>query len=183
MRYVTIEHWDEALWKLAEVIYEEAFPEHGRKKRSLIRSMLERGLCFLHVALDGESAAAMAITGRLEQLNALLIDYIAVREALRGQGLGQDFMAHLRRWASEEERLDGIVIEIEAEPSPENLKRLRFWENCGFRPTAYVHRYIWVPEPYRALILPLRPEIRLPEDGETLFRSITAFHKRAYSGK
>lgn len=183
MRYVTTGHWDEALWNLAEVVYEEAFPEHGRKKRSLIRSMLERGLIFLHAALDGEKAAAMAITGRLEPINALLIDYIAVREELRGQGRGREWLAYLRHWAEKERHLDGIVIEIEAEPSPENLKRLRFWENCGFRPTAYVHRYIWVPEPYRALILPLRPEIRLPEDGETLFRSITAFHKRAYSGK
>jgi hypothetical protein len=75
-----------------------------------------------------------------------------------------------------------MLIEIEAEETPGNCSRLRFWQRCGFLATDYVHRYIWVPEPYRAMVLPLRADADVSDDGEDLFRRITAFHKQAYRG-
>jgi hypothetical protein len=43
-----------------------------------------------------------------------------------------------------------------------------------------VHNYIWVPEPYLAMALPLYETDSIPEDGKTLFRYITKFHEKAY---
>ena len=77
--------------------------------------------------------------------------------------------------------LAGIIIEVESDATPDNLARIAFWESCGFVATDYVHRYFWVPEPYRAMVLRFRDgDDSLPLDGELLFRHINAFHAKAY---
>ncbi|WP_248925172.1 GNAT family N-acetyltransferase [Paenibacillus hamazuiensis] len=183
MEFKTVGEWDETLWNEAETVYAEAFPEHGRKPRKIIRSMFEKKMVFLHVAKERSDVIAMALTGKLPELNALLIDYLAVRESVRQRGVGQQFFGRIREWAAAEQRLSGIVIEIESENSETNRDRFRFWTRCGFAATDYIHRYIWVPETYLAMYLPLTPGARLPHDGEALFKSITAFHQKAYRGR
>lgn len=183
MEFRTVDHWDEELWLLAEPVYVQAFPKHGRKNRQIIQRLFEKEVAFLHVAIERSEVIAMALTGRLDDLNALLIDYLAVRKDLRGQGIGRVFMGLIRDWTVNEAHFDGILIETEAEISESNINRIRFWESCGFTLTDYVHHYIWVPEPYRAMYLNLHPTKALPTDGETLFRYITRFHSKAYRGK
>lgn len=73
-----------------------------------------------------------------------------------------------------------MIVEVEAAPSEANTRRVCFWEQCGFRTTDYVHRYIWVPEPYRAMYRSFDADDPLPDDGEALFRCITRFHRKAY---
>ena len=182
MEFQTVDYWNEALWQKAEPIYHQAFKQ-GAKKQHIIRRLFERQRCFLHVAIDDEKAVAMAFTGKLESINALLIDYLAVREDIRGQGIGQRLMDYIKSWAAIEEKVGGLIIEVEAEITETNLNRIRFWEKAGFQLTDYVHQYIWVPEPYRAMCLKLRPTVQLPKDGESLFHYITQFHKAAYRGK
>jgi GNAT superfamily N-acetyltransferase len=184
MKFSTINHWDEAVWDQAERVYYQAFPIHGRKTREIIRTILDKQLGCIHIATDDtETVVAMALTGKLEGIDALLIDYLAVREDLRSQGTGQLFMDYICNWAVTIEACVGIVIEIESDITPTNLRRLRFWEKYGFILTEYIHTYIWVTEPYRALYLQLDPALKLPEDGETLFQHITQFHRKAYTGK
>ncbi|WP_158289660.1 GNAT family N-acetyltransferase [Paenibacillus flagellatus] len=183
MKIVTTEQWDEALWRQAYRIYDESFPKEGRKPESIIRRMFDKRMCELHVAFDGETAAAMALTGTMPRDRVLLIDYLAVAAAKRGRGVGRELLDYMCEWARTAKKLDGIVIEIEADPTETNRRRSRFWERYGFTPADYVHRYIWVPEPYRALSLPLRPDAALPSDGESLFRIITRFHEKAYRGR
>jgi GNAT superfamily N-acetyltransferase len=190
LEFRTIDEWDETLWNEAEEVYEQAFPAHGRKKRTIIMGMFARKLCRLHTASargrDGLSrVVAMAISAVAEEAGALIIDYLAVRQDLRGQGVGRLFMDYIRRWAVEEMNLDGILIEAETDgdagaTSPENIARIRFWQACGFTLTDYVHHYTQVPEPYQAMVLRLRPDANLPDDGATLFRYITGFHRQAY---
>jgi len=174
------DNWDEELWQLAEPIYDRAFPAEGRKTDAVIRRMLERGIGQLHVGIASGQPQAMALTGRSDDGKAILIDYLAVREDLRGQGVGRSFLAALRQWAERDEKRSGLIIEVESEPTPDNLARIRFWQSCGFRLTAYVHHYRWVPEPYHAMFLPFRADSGLPPDGEGLFRYINAFHAKAY---
>ena len=174
------ESWDARLWQLAKPVYERAFPAEGRKTEAIIRRMLERGIGQLHVAVRDGQAQAMALTGRSPDGKAMLIDYLAVREELRGRGIGRHFVAALRHRAERDEGRSGIIIEVEAESTPDNLGRVRFWQSCGFRLTEYVHHYRWVPEPYRAMVLPFRDDAGLPIDGEGLFRYINEFHARAY---
>lgn len=173
--------WDESLWQKIQPIYEEAFP-HGAKPKRILRTMLEQKNSFIHTLFDQEQAIAMAITGLVgsSSESILIIDYMAVHQDCRDQGIGLSFLEQIKQWAIDEHGIAAIVIEVEAEDTPLNRSRLLFWEKCGFIATSYVHQYIWVPEPYRAMVLPLQSDFAVPDQGESLFRYITSFHEKAY---
>lgn len=181
LAFITVHSWDEALWDKVKDIYHEAFP-HGAKPDKLLQSIVQQGIAALHAGFLGDEAVAMAITGFTGPENEprLVIDYMAIRQDSRGQGLGRHFFELIRSWALHEQDIRAIMIEAEAEDNPVNRGRLRFWEHCGFIPTSYVQQYIWVPEPYRALVLPLTPDFRVTDDGQSLFRDIISFHEKAY---
>lgn len=179
-RFISTEQWDETLWRQAEPIYKEGFPEHGRKSEVIVRRMFDRHMCRLHIAFDDSEAVAMALSGIDVEQRALIIDYLTVRTSRRGEGLGRLFLKTILMHSLNSKSCDGIIVEVEAEETPENLQRIRFWESCGFQLTEYVHHYIWVPEPYRAMVLSFNPHSPLPVDGKELFRAITRFHEKAY---
>ncbi|MFC5650239.1 GNAT family N-acetyltransferase [Paenibacillus solisilvae] len=180
---ITMDVLDEMWWPKARGLYHEAFP-HGRKPDSIIAAMFERKMSYLHLIVQGEIVIAMAITGRTgPSKSLLLIDYLAVREDCRGQGLGKDLVEEIKLWAEAKRghSLSGMIVEVESEETPENRKRILFWEKCGFTVTDYVHTYIWVPEPYRAMYMKLEgggPAFHT--DGESLFKHITSFHNQAF---
>ena len=182
MEFQTVDYWNGALWQKVEPIYHQAFKAHGAKKQTIIRRQFERQRCFLHVAMVDERVIAMALTGKLESINALLIDYLAVQEDIRNQGIGQKLIDYIKSWATTEEKLDAIIIEVESEINQTNLNRIHFWEKSGFQLTDYIHYYIWVPEPYRAMYFKINPAVKLPKDGKRLFNYITQFHRAAYKG-
>jgi GNAT superfamily N-acetyltransferase len=181
--YRTFVAWDEEAWGQIEPIYYQAFKEKGRKTKANFKQTLENRIGQLHIAKLDSEAVAMALTGMFEEDKILLIDYLAVRADLRDRGVGRGLLNYLVTWARENHQAVGAIVEIEADPTEENERRKRFWSSCGFIPTDYVHKYIWVPEPYRAMYLNLSPDARLPEDGETLFQYITEFHRKAYRGR
>jgi GNAT superfamily N-acetyltransferase len=178
--YDTIAEWNEELWTKAELIYNQAFPAEGRKTRAIIQRMFEKRMCQLHLATEGAETIAMALTGVNDQAHVVILDYIAIREDLRGNGYGGLFMDYIKKWAETTSACLAIVLEVEAEPTPDNIRRIHFWEKCGFRLTEYVHHYIWVPEPYDAMYLNFNQDNYLTADGEKLFHYITQFHKKAY---
>ncbi len=177
MEFITLDRLDDRYWPAALVLYQEAFP-NGKPLR-VLENTFAQGVGYLHVELEDGEVVAMALTGKLPKANALLIDYIAVRPAERGRGRGTRLVEEISREAREM-GLDGLILEAEAGPEPENEKRIRFWEGCGFTATPYVHQYIWVPEPYRALYLTFDPKKPLPADGRELFRHISSFHSLVF---
>ncbi|QHW34751.1 GNAT family N-acetyltransferase [Paenibacillus rhizovicinus] len=182
----TTDRWDEAAWASAEPIYEEAFPEHGRKNKPIVRRMFERGICTLHSWHQGSETIAMALTAYDARTALLVIDYIAVRRSRQRSGVGRRCIGDMREWAVRTmPGCLGMVIEVEADESEENAGRIRFWQQTGFRLTAYVHAYVWVPETYRAMYLPFDDDEPLlaGDDGRTLFKAITRYHERAYRSK
>jgi len=183
MEYQTTAVWDEALWLKAELVYEEAFPIHGRKNRSIIRRMFERGISTLHTWSEYSEVVAMALTAINQNAKVLIIDYIAVRHDRRGKGIGQICIKDIQEWAKTTADCRGIVIEVESEPTKENTERIHFWEKAGFRLTDYVHSYIWVPETYRAMYMSLDADSPMRDDGKMLFKYITGYHEKAYRGK
>jgi GNAT superfamily N-acetyltransferase len=200
MTYLTLSHLNHPLWPEARRIYEEAFPPHSRKPEPLIGSMLERGLALVHIlaaepsaddSADGLGVVAMAIAGSSGGGCVLVVDYLAVDIGARGKGYGTCLIAEIDRWAGRHTGALALVVEAESEPSDENRRRLRFWEQAGFQATEYIHQYIWVPEPYRALYRPLSSGGGLTPDeemlfreggGQQLFRWISEFHRRGYNG-
>jgi GNAT superfamily N-acetyltransferase len=183
MEFITLHQWDEAWWHKAAPLYLQAFPT-GSKSEGIIRSMFTRGIAYLHLGVKDNEPVAVAITGTAKDDDGkvLIIDYLAVRADLRSQGIGEHFLERIRKWAEEEVRVKGVVIEVESEDTPINRRRKKFWEKCGFTLTSYIHTYIWVPEPYQAMVLPLSGS-ELPEDGESLFRYINRFHQEAYRSR
>jgi GNAT superfamily N-acetyltransferase len=180
LEYKTTAEWDAAIWLKAEDIYQMAFPKEGRKSRPIIRRMFEKNMCQLHIATEDNEVIAMALSATDIQSHVLIIDYIAVRNDLRSRGYGKLLMDYIQNWAVTT-KCRGIIVEVEAESNLENIRRIHFWETCGFHLTEYVHHYIWVPEPYRAMYMNINKANQLPEDGEKLFHYITQFHKKAYS--
>jgi GNAT superfamily N-acetyltransferase len=181
MEFISLDRLDAHLWPQALELYHQAFPAEGRKPDRILMGMFEKKMSLLQVGVESGLVKAMAISGVLKKANVLLIDYMAVEESFRGQGIGRRFMEQIKRWAREERSLNGVIIEVEADPTPQNEERIRFWERCGFTLTEYVHHYIWVPEPYRAMYLEFEEGTSgFSRDGETLFRFISAFHGRAF---
>lgn len=180
--YDVTDQWDEERWNAAEVIYEEAFPLDGKKSRAIIQGMFAKRMCQLHTLEQGAEMVGMALTGVDAQANALIVDYLAVRANARGTGFGRLMLEQMKRWALEQRGCRGLIVEVESEPTEENEQRIRFWQSNGFEQTDYVHHYIWVPEPYRAMALSFDSADKLPDDGKQLFKSITRFHEKAYRG-
>lgn len=181
LTFTTLTEWDDKLWEQLAPIYHEAFP-HGAKPEPILRKMLETGIGCMHTGYSGSEPVLMAVTGFSGNASdqVLIIDYLAVRADLRGQGLGKQFLAWLCQWAADESGLRAIVIEVEAGSTEEHKERVHFWTHCGFILTDYIHQYIWVPEPYQAMVLPLEPHPIIPYDGQSLFRYINSFHQKSF---
>ncbi|GMK37323.1 hypothetical protein PCCS19_03760 [Paenibacillus sp. CCS19] len=178
--YHVTDEWNVERWQAAEHIYEEAFPLDGKKSRTIIQGMFGKKMCQLHTLTQGAEMVGMALTGIDTQVNALIVDYIAVRANARGTGMGRLLLDQIKQWALRQHGCRGLIVEVESEPTEENEQRIRFWQSNGFELTDYVHHYIWVPEPYRAMAYSFDSFDKLPDDGKQLFKSITRFHEKAY---
>jgi GNAT superfamily N-acetyltransferase len=181
VNFCTLDHWNEAEWRRAAPIFDEGFPPFGRKTEAMIRKIVDRNEGYLHLCDIGGDRVAMAVTGKLPDLGALLIDYVAVEGSRREQGIGREMIAFITEEARRL-RFRGIVIEVEAETNEDNEGRKRFWQSLGFQLTAYIHHYRWVPETYQAMYFEWdgNDNTPLPRDGRVLFDSIMNFHGKIY---
>ncbi len=181
LQFISINHWDETLWQKVKKIYNEAFAGHGGKPEKIIHNMFNKHLCFLHVAFEDNEVIAMALTGLIKGPRILIIDYMAVKNDLRGRGIGKEFFSYIKEWAILQNVYNHILLEAESEQTPVNLDRIKFWETCGFNLVdEYIHHYIWVPEPYQAMVLNLRGGAQIAASGEILFTYIENFHKKSF---
>ncbi|MEH7108621.1 GNAT family N-acetyltransferase [Bacillus sp. JJ1764] len=181
MEFRTYDYWDDKIWAEAGPIYEKAFAGKGAKPEKVIRNMFKKQICFLQIGLIDEKAVAIALTGKLPGNHGLVIDYMAVREDWQHLGIGREMVDRIKYWAISKNEIERMMIEVEAESTAENLSRIHFWENCGFSLSDYVHHYIWVPEPYKAMYLDLVPGTFL-QSGKELFQYIGQFHKFSFQG-
>lgn len=184
MDYQTTDQWNEQMWSEVEQVYHEAFPEHGRKNRMIVRRMFNRGICTLHTWIERNVIVAMALTAFNSRGKVLVIDYLAVRRSSQGKGVGRLCIENIRDWAKNSiSECRGLVIEVEAEDTEENADRILFWQKVGFQLTDYIQSYIWVPETYRAMFYSFDADSPLTDDGKQLFKAITDYHEKAYRGK
>ncbi|WP_379143501.1 GNAT family N-acetyltransferase [Paenibacillus sp. sgz500992] len=181
LEFITAAHWNDSLWELIEPMYQEAFPS-GAKPAGILHNMLDRGIAYLHAGLSDGQVVAMAVTGIVGGTTdkRLIIDYLAVAKKSRGEGLGSLFLEKIIHWAEQVHNASGIIIEVEAGNTAAHLERIHFWERNGFKLTPYIHQYIWVPEPYQAMLRPLKQGVAVEDNGESLFRYINNFHRKSY---
>ena len=112
------------------MLYRAAFPREERKPFSVIVKMAHTGRADLWSIREAGRFAGFAATVNGPEL--VLLDYFAVKKAMRGRGLGSaalnQLIAHYR------ER--GFFVEIEstfevADNLPQRRKRKEFYGNCG----------------------------------------------------
>lgn len=180
MRIITVGTWDDELWQDASPLFLEAFGDKGAKPVHIIKKMFAQGIAELHVGYKESVAVVMALTGKLVSDKVMIIDYLAVSEKERGYGLGKHLFDYLRQKAVAE-GYQKLIIEVESEETPDNRRRIHFWQSCGFFLTKYVHHYIWVPETYHAMYVPLNADSR-KVTGEELFVYINIFHRLSFRG-
>ncbi|WP_151735820.1 GNAT family N-acetyltransferase ['Paenibacillus yunnanensis' Narsing Rao et al. 2020] len=181
LEFITIHEWDEQLWKQTEALYHESFP-HGAKPARILRRMLDRRLATMHFGRIDGNIVAMAVTGIVDADGGkrLLIDYLAVSQQQRGHRLGTSFLEAIITWAKQEHQVNAVIIEVESGTTETDKERVHFWQKNGFILTPYVHQYIWVPEPYQAMLRPLEPGVKVTDNGQSLFSQITAFHNQSF---
>lgn len=177
----TICTWNEEIWQKASPLYLEAFGDKGAKPVKIIKNMFAQGIAELHVGYNKSIPVVMSLTGKLVSNQMLIIDYLAVSEKERGYGLGKHFVDYLRQKAAAE-GYQKLIIEAESKETLDNRRRISFWQSCGFLLTEYVHHYVWVPESYRAMYLPLIADSR-KTTGEELFVYINTFHRLSFRGE
>lgn len=150
----------EEVKRLYDTNMQRDFPPSELRPYSSISSLTESGnyLCF--GCMDGAGVAAyaaFAVTSGAAP--AALLDYYAVDESRRGQGVGGRFLSGLRE-LSPQFGAPYILIEVESVESaetPEQVeereRRIRFYEHCGCEKTD-VYSLLFGVE-YRILYLPL----------------------------
>ena len=111
----------------------------------------------------------MALTGFMPGSSVLVLDYLAVRKNLRGNGIGKDFFDYIKEWAETQTQYKRILVEVESDVTSQNQARIHFWEKCGFQLLDdYQHCYKWGPQHYMAMVLYLKGKPATPLKGEGL---------------
>lgn len=116
-------------WLRIHRLYRRAFPRYERKSFAVIRRMHREGRTDVWLAEQDSRFAGLAAT--INGSDTILLDYLAVHEKLRGQGVGSTFLQELLRLYAGK----GLFVEIEAcdhnDPSGEKRRRKAFYLRNG----------------------------------------------------
>lgn len=116
-------------WLRIRLLYRRAFPRYERKPFAIIRRMRKEGRTDLWLAEADGHFAGLAAT--INAPDVILLDYLAVHEKRRSQGVGSAFLqALLDKYAGR-----GLFVEIEAadrdDPDGSKLRRKQFYLRNG----------------------------------------------------
>lgn len=116
-------------WLRIRLLYRRAFPRYERKPFSIIRRMRKEGRTDLWLAEADGHFAGLAAT--INAPDVILLDYLAVHEKRRSQGMGSAFLqALLEKYAGR-----GLFVEIEAadrdDPDGSKARRKQFYLRNG----------------------------------------------------
>ena len=116
-------------WLRIRLLYRRAFPRNERKPFAIIRRMRREGRTDLWLAeQDGHF---MGLAATINAPDMVLLDYLAVHEKRRSQGVGSAMLqALLNKYAGR-----GLFVEIEAadrdDPDGSKLRRKQFYLRNG----------------------------------------------------
>ena len=154
------------VWQIYQEKMKQDFPPSELRPYSSMEKLMKSGeyLCF--GCFEGDTLAAYAYFVVSE--GAALLDYYAVNESMRGQGVGGRFLSELRNFA-EKFRAPSLLIEVESVSSAQNSqeaelreRRIRFYEHCGCNMTGICSMLFGVE--YSIMVLPMNGT--LPGDEE-----------------
>ena len=116
-------------WLRIRLLYHRAFPRYERKPFKIIRKMRREGRTDLWLAEQDGHFAGLAAT--INAPDVILLDYLAVHEKRRSQGVGSAMLqALLEKYAGR-----GLFVEIEAadrdDPDGSKARRKAFYLRNG----------------------------------------------------
>ena len=120
-------------------IYLAAHPVSERKPVTLLSRMAQRpDYLFLTVNLDDE-VVGFSIVNLFPHLDASYLEYFAVAELRRGQGIGQFLFQQIVAMREVEGR--SMIVEVDSDKRPsslqrDNTRRKRFYRNLGCKEVA-----------------------------------------------
>ena len=131
-------------WLRIRLLYRKAFPVTERKPFAMIRRMYRQGRTDVWLLKQDSRFAGFATTINGEGL--ILIDYLAVPEKQRGQGVGSGALQALVKAYPG----CGLFVEIESpfeegSDQPDRIRRRAFYRRCGFEPSRTMASVFGVP--------------------------------------
>ena len=116
-------------WLRIRLLYQRAFPRYERKPFQIIRRMHKEGRTDVWLAETDGHFAGLAAT--INAPDMILLDYLAVHEKRRSQGIGSAMLQDLLdKYAGR-----GLFVEIEAadrdDPTGEKARRKAFYLRNG----------------------------------------------------
>ncbi|MDR3085052.1 MAG: GNAT family N-acetyltransferase [Christensenellaceae bacterium] len=157
---------DQADW-LYRTRLQRDFPRSELRPLLSIKTLLRSANYSLLKWTENGEMLAYATLIHGEGIRGALLDYFAVEEGRRGQGIGGRFLSELRGFL----RADGIVIESELpeaaeDPAERSLRerRIAFYERCGAERSSLGWRVFSVD--YALLWLPIERPLAEVSPGE-----------------
>lgn len=121
-------------WLAFAQLYEQTFPYWEREPLSRIASRITAGRYRLTVLrCAGEPVAGFHLLDHVAALDYAMLTFLAVREALRGRGLGQRLLRDVVSGFRSRSGPAWLFVEAEAGPA-------RFYQSLGFRRLALDYR-------------------------------------------
>lgn len=127
-----IEVVSEKEWSLVENLYMAAFPENERKPFEMIREKNRQRVTDVWMIEEDGEFSGFAITMNGEDL--VLLDYFAVCEEKRGQGLGGKSLRALQeQYQGKRFFLEVESLKVSADNMEERRRRKQFYLNNGMK--------------------------------------------------
>lgn len=126
MRFIKIENTDSKEFKEAWSIYESSFPSDERRDlKSQLKSM-KNELYNFFVVYEDKILAAIITDWNLG--NFLFVEHLAVKENLRGKGIGTKVLNEHLKITNKK-----TILEVERPANETAAKRIKFYEKIGFK--------------------------------------------------
>ena len=152
-------------------LYVEAFPREERRDCEALVNMLNEQLMHFSAVICDNQLFGLVVFWRFDRF--LYIEHLAVFSHLRRKGIGE---AILEKLCMEDKP---ILLEVEIPYDPESLKRVEFYQKCGFisLPIGYKQPPYRLGETVKPMSLFSNQTDWLPE---TLMESVQQFHEKVY---
>jgi GNAT superfamily N-acetyltransferase len=119
-------------------IYETSFPETERQPFSFITDCIEQGSQLIYIAMENDIAVGFALIVVFSDSRVWHLNYFAVDEPNRGQGIGTAILQHIRKYMQSAKTIHGLLFEVEApaeakteNESVERARRIEFYKRNG----------------------------------------------------
>lgn len=122
----------ETEWSMLEILYRSAFPENERKPFEMIREKYRQNMTDVWVIEEDEAFSGLAVTMNGEDL--VLLDYFAICEEKRGQGLGGKSLRALQeQYRGKRFFLEVESLKVPADNMEERRRRKQFYLRNGMK--------------------------------------------------